>query len=72
MNRILLTGIASLTCGKENRIMPSKTYSSAPPGDPDERLSVYPLSFEEALQSALAVDPRKVGTEDGGDDGDAV
>jgi hypothetical protein len=33
------------------------------PDDEEERLSLYPLSFEEALQAVLAVDPRKVGTD---------
>jgi hypothetical protein len=33
------------------------------PDDEEERLSLYPLSFEEALRTVLAVDPRKVDTE---------
>ncbi len=34
--------------------------------DDEERFSLVPLSFEEALQAALAVDPKKVGIRGGG------
>jgi hypothetical protein len=36
----------------------------------EERLSLYPLSFDEALRTALRVDPAKVDTEEAKPDGD--
>jgi hypothetical protein len=39
-------------------------------GDEDERLSLYPLSFEEAVQALLAVDPNQLGPEEANGDGD--
>jgi len=40
------------------------------PEDEGERLSLYPLTFEEAGQAALSVDPRKAGTDKEVRDGD--
>lgn len=44
--------------------MPPEPLIKRAPDDQEERLSLYPLSFEEALQAALAVDPRKASTKD--------
>jgi hypothetical protein len=50
--------------------MPKPVVEDAPDDREEERLSLYPLSFEEALRVALSADPSKVDAGEAKPDGD--